>query len=89
MAVPSKMTNRVKAKMANPSMLIPELVVLPECHLPFLQFTGTPEKNEHIIKKEIEEKEDKRKLRQLNKAEVNETKRNKPSKNSAKKKKAG
>ncbi|GBN91411.1 hypothetical protein AVEN_33985-1 [Araneus ventricosus] len=78
------MTNWVEGKMTNPSTLIQELVVLPECHLPFLQLNGTSGKNEHPIKKEIEEKEDKRKLLQLNKAEVNKTKSNK---NSTKKKK--
>ncbi|GBN07948.1 hypothetical protein AVEN_10118-1 [Araneus ventricosus] len=86
MAMPNKMTNRVEGKMTKPSKLIQELVVLPECHLSFHQLTGTPGENEHLIKKEIEENEYKRKLRQLNKAEVNKTKCNKPSKNSTKKK---
>ncbi|GBM94205.1 hypothetical protein AVEN_55755-1 [Araneus ventricosus] len=73
--------------MKNTSTLIQELIVLPECHLPILQLTGTPEGNDHLIQKEIEEKEVKRSLCQLNKAEVIKTKRNKPSKNSTKKKK--
>ncbi|GBM49766.1 hypothetical protein AVEN_60497-1 [Araneus ventricosus] len=73
--------------MANPSEFIYELVVLPDCHLLFLQLIGTPIKNEHLIKKGDREKEDKRKLRQLKKAEVNKTKLNKPTKNSTKKKK--
>ncbi|GBM83078.1 hypothetical protein AVEN_73078-1 [Araneus ventricosus] len=81
------MTTWVEGKMTNPSTLIQDLVVLPECHLPFLKLTGTPGENEHPIKNEIEEREDKRKLCQLKKAEVNNTKRNKPSKNSTKKKK--
>ncbi|GBN63817.1 hypothetical protein AVEN_112966-1 [Araneus ventricosus] len=77
MAMSDKMTNWVEGKMTNPSTMIQEFVVLPECHLPLMQITGTPGKNEHLIKKEIEEKEDKRKPCQLNKAEVNKTKRNK------------
>ncbi|GBL72097.1 hypothetical protein AVEN_115107-1 [Araneus ventricosus] len=81
------MTNWVEGKMTNPSTQIQELVVLPECHLPFLKLTRTPGQNEHLIKKEIEEKEDKRKHWQLKKAESNKTKRNKNSKNSTKKKK--
>ncbi|GBO39925.1 hypothetical protein AVEN_89543-1 [Araneus ventricosus] len=87
MATQGKMTNWVEDKMTNPSTLIPELVVPPECRLLFLHFTDTPGGNEHLIKEEIEEKEDKRKPRQLNKAEVNKTKRNKPSKKFTKKKK--
>ncbi|GBL78194.1 hypothetical protein AVEN_42765-1 [Araneus ventricosus] len=43
--------------MMNPSTPIQELVVIPECHLPFQRLTGIPVKNEHLIKKEIEEKE--------------------------------
>ncbi|GBL80294.1 hypothetical protein AVEN_92220-1 [Araneus ventricosus] len=39
--------------MTKTSVLIYELVVLPDCHLPFLQLTGTPVKNEHLIKKKI------------------------------------
>ncbi|GBN13664.1 hypothetical protein AVEN_66188-1 [Araneus ventricosus] len=81
------MTNWGEGKMTNPFTLIQELVVLPECHLTFLQLTGTPRKNGNLIKKDIKEKEDKRNLWQLNKADVNKTKRNKPSKNSSKKKK--
>ncbi|GBL86587.1 hypothetical protein AVEN_49542-1, partial [Araneus ventricosus] len=46
--------------MTNPSTLIQELVVLPACHLPFLQLTGTPGEKEHLVKKEIGEKEDER-----------------------------
>ncbi|GBN33213.1 hypothetical protein AVEN_104413-1 [Araneus ventricosus] len=57
-----KMTNWVRGKMTKPNMLIQELVVLPECRLPFLQLTGTPGEDVHLIKKEIEEEEDKRKL---------------------------
>ncbi|GBL72333.1 hypothetical protein AVEN_115277-1 [Araneus ventricosus] len=48
------MTNWVEGKMTNPSTLIQELIVLPECPLPFLQVTGTPGENEHLMKKEIE-----------------------------------
>ncbi|GBM77726.1 hypothetical protein AVEN_45543-1 [Araneus ventricosus] len=73
--MPGKMRNRVEGKMTSSSTPIQELVVLPECRLPFLQLTDTPVKNEHLIEKEIKEKEDKRKLLQLNKAEVNKTKR--------------
>ncbi|GBN04208.1 hypothetical protein AVEN_116351-1 [Araneus ventricosus] len=39
----------VEGKMTNLSTLIQELVVLPECHLPFLQLTGTPGENEQFI----------------------------------------
>ncbi|GBN45490.1 hypothetical protein AVEN_90876-1 [Araneus ventricosus] len=37
--------------MTNPYTLIQELVVLPECYLPFLQLTGTPGENNHLFKK--------------------------------------
>ncbi|GBM51543.1 hypothetical protein AVEN_130218-1, partial [Araneus ventricosus] len=37
--------------MTNPSALFYELVVIPDCLLPFLQLTGTPVKNEPLIKK--------------------------------------
>ncbi|GBM26809.1 hypothetical protein AVEN_32065-1 [Araneus ventricosus] len=40
--------------MTNLSALIYELVVLPECRLAVLQLTGTPVKNEYIIKKEVD-----------------------------------
>ncbi|GBN73320.1 hypothetical protein AVEN_11844-1 [Araneus ventricosus] len=70
-------------KMTKPPTLNHELVVLPDCHLPFT--TGTPGENEHLIKKE--EKEYKRKLCLLKKSEVNKTKHNTPAKNSTKKKK--
>ncbi|GBM09230.1 hypothetical protein AVEN_37097-1 [Araneus ventricosus] len=86
MAKSSKMTNWVEGKMTNPTTLIQELVVLPECHLHFLQLTGTPGENEHLIKKEIEKKRYTKTLT-THKAEVNKTKRNKSSKNSTKKKK--
>ncbi|GBN40136.1 hypothetical protein AVEN_161149-1 [Araneus ventricosus] len=38
-------------KMTNPSTLINELVVLPDCHLLLMHLTGTPLKNENLIRK--------------------------------------
>ncbi|GBM76137.1 hypothetical protein AVEN_272982-1 [Araneus ventricosus] len=73
--------------MTNSSALIYELVVLPDCHFPILQLTGTLVKTEHLIEKRDRAKEDKRKLWQLKKAEINMTKLSKPAKNSTKKKK--
>ncbi|GBL97065.1 hypothetical protein AVEN_212464-1, partial [Araneus ventricosus] len=45
------MTNWVEGEMTNPSTLIHELVVLPDCHFLFMHLTGTPVKSEHLIKK--------------------------------------
>ncbi|GBM99737.1 hypothetical protein AVEN_237664-1 [Araneus ventricosus] len=51
------MTDWVEGKMTNSPTLIQELVVLPECHLPFQKLPGTAVKNEYLIEKEIEGKE--------------------------------
>ncbi|GBO44570.1 hypothetical protein AVEN_205067-1 [Araneus ventricosus] len=77
------MTNWVEGKLTNLSTLHHELVVLPDCHLPFMHLTGTPVKNEHLIKKR---KKSKKKIKE-NCDRLKVTKRNKSAKNSTKKKK--